>query len=81
MIIVEAIIIIGLIYGATKITLKLLEDRRELRQLREDRTARLEAARTAEQLAQEIMLDKEMAREVRDHLDKNLEQPDRSDRD
>lgn len=78
MIILEIVVAVGLIYAGTRIVLKILSDRRELRLLREQRAARLESASTAEQLAHELLLDKEMAKEVVKHLEDGLKkEPDK----
>lgn len=76
-VVLELAIALGLIYGATRIVLKLIDNHKELKLLREERMARLEAVGSAKEVAQELLLDKELAGEVaaqindelgRDHL-------------
>ncbi len=62
----------GVIYGLTRIGLRLLDNHKELKMLREERAARLETAKTAEHVVHELLLDKEMACEVQERLEEGL---------
>lgn len=79
MIIVEAVIIVALIAGGVVLGSRLIKAmsdaaarRAEARRLREERVARLEAAKTAKEVAQEILLDREMALQVLCELEKQV---------
>ena len=63
-VLLEIAVAVAVIYGITKVTLKILDNRKELMKLREERIARLESAATAKDVAQELLLDKEMAKDV-----------------
>ncbi len=79
-IIFEIIVAVTLIYGVIKIAVKVLDDRKELMKLREERLARLESAKTTKEVAQELLLDKEMAQEICGYLSTELEKGRRSDK-
>ena len=76
-IILELFIAGALIYSLTRIALKVLDNRRELRQLREERVARLEAAKTAQDIVNELLLDKEMSGQVFEQLGQALQEEGR----
>ena len=73
-IILELFIAGALIYSLTRIALKVLDNRKELRQLREARVARLEAAKTAQDIVNELLLDKEMSGQVYEQLGQALDE-------
>jgi uncharacterized protein involved in exopolysaccharide biosynthesis len=80
-IILELFIAGALIYSLTRIALKVLDNRKELRQLREERVARLEAAKTAQDIVNELLLDKEMSGQVYEQLGQALQQDPNQDND
>jgi hypothetical protein len=71
-IILELFIVGALMYSLTRIALKVLDNRKELKQLREERVARLEAAKTAQDIVNELLLDKEMSGQVYEQLGQAL---------
>ena len=77
MAIVEGLVIIAVIAGLVMILRPIIAERAKTRRAREERKAKLEAARSAEEVVQLLMLEKDMAARIRDGLDRELDKNDR----
>jgi heme exporter protein D len=77
MLFLELAIAVGIIVLAVRILPGVFERRAEAKRLSEDRRARLEAARSAQDVVESLMLERELAREVHRKLGAALAEEDR----
>jgi hypothetical protein len=77
MLLLELAIAVGIIVLAARILPGMLERRAEAKRLREERLAHLEAARSAQDVVESLMLERELAREVHRKLGAALAEEDR----
>lgn len=75
MLVIEGLVIIAIVAAVVLVVRPVIAERAKNRRIREARQAKLEAARSSEEVVQLLMLEPDLAGRVRDGLDRELKHP------